>query len=112
MGTDENLFRLVRLPGYGERVLPPDLVPVPGHGAQICAWVPTKGYVQTKWSLNQPKNTVRALLSPRGTYLILDPKRGGLIKEGGLTERGGGLFLIIYFFFTKFTVFQTLLLQQ
>ena len=31
-GTDENLFTLV---------------PVPEHGAQISAWAPTKGYVQT-----------------------------------------------------------------
>ena len=31
-GTDENLFRPVT---------------VPGHGAQINAWAPTKGYVQT-----------------------------------------------------------------
>ena len=33
-GTDENLFRLVP-------------VPVLGHGAQISACAPTKGYVQT-----------------------------------------------------------------
>ena len=31
-GIDENRFRLV---------------PMPGHGAQISAWAPTKGYVQT-----------------------------------------------------------------
>ena len=35
-GTDENLFTLVL-----------ELVPVPGHGAQICARAPTKGFVQT-----------------------------------------------------------------
>ena len=34
--TDENLFRL-----------PLELVPVPGHAAQISARAPTKGYVQT-----------------------------------------------------------------
>ena len=34
--------------------------------------------------------TVKALLSPRGAYLILDlPEGGGLIREGGLLERGG-----------------------
>ena len=32
--TDENLFRLVL-----------ELVPVPGHGAQISAWEPTTGHV-------------------------------------------------------------------
>ena len=44
-GTDENLFRLVPVPGHGARVLPLELVP--GHGAQISARSPTKGYVQT-----------------------------------------------------------------
>ena len=29
--------------GHGARVLPLDLVPVPGHGAQISARAPTKG---------------------------------------------------------------------
>ena len=42
-GTDENLFKLVD----GARVLPLELVRVPGHGAQSSAWAPTKGYVQT-----------------------------------------------------------------
>ena len=36
-------------------------------------------------------NTVQALLSPRGGYLISGPKRGGLIREGSLTEKGGGV---------------------
>ena len=40
-GTDEYLFRLV------PRVLPLELVLVPGHGAQISVWASTKGYVQT-----------------------------------------------------------------
>ena len=44
-GTDENLFRLVPMPGHGARVLPLELVP--GQGAQISAQAPTKGYVQT-----------------------------------------------------------------
>ena len=46
-GTDENLFRLVSVPGQGARVLPLELVPVPRHGTQICARAPTKGCVQT-----------------------------------------------------------------
>ena len=33
--------------------------------------------------------TVKALLSPRGAYLILDLPEGGLNREGGLLERGG-----------------------
>ena len=48
MGTDENLFRLVPLPGHDARVLSLELVPVPGHGAQISARAPTKGCVQTR----------------------------------------------------------------
>ena len=46
-GTDENLFRLVPVLGHSVRVLPLELVPVPGHGAQISARAPMKGYVQT-----------------------------------------------------------------
>ena len=34
-------------------------------------------------------NTVKALLSPRGAYLILDLPEGGLNRKGGLLERGG-----------------------
>ena len=34
-GNDENLFRLVPMPGHGARVLPLELVPFPGHGGQI-----------------------------------------------------------------------------
>ena len=45
-GTDENTFRLVTVPRHGARVLLPELVPVLGHGAQICDRAPTKGYVQ------------------------------------------------------------------
>ena len=32
------------MPGHGARVLPLELVPVPGRSAQISAQVPTKGY--------------------------------------------------------------------
>ena len=46
-GNDENLFRLLPVLGHGARVLPLELVPVPGHGVQISARAPTKGYVQT-----------------------------------------------------------------
>ena len=45
--TDENLFRLVPVTGHSTLVLPLELVPMPGHGAQICDGAPTKGYVQT-----------------------------------------------------------------
>ena len=33
-------------------------------------------------------NTVKALLSPRGAYLILGPKKGGTYKRGGLNREG------------------------
>ena len=46
-GTYKNRFRLVLVLGYGARVLPLELVPEPGHGAQINARATTKGYVQT-----------------------------------------------------------------
>ena len=36
------------MPGHGARVLPLELVPVPGHGDQISAWAPTKSFVQTR----------------------------------------------------------------
>ena len=36
-GTDEILFRLVPVLGHGARVLPLELLPVPGHSAQISA---------------------------------------------------------------------------
>ena len=47
MGTDENLFRLLPVPRNGARLLPLELVPVPGHGAQISARASAKGFVQT-----------------------------------------------------------------
>ena len=37
----------------------------------------------------QSMATVKALLSPRGAYLISDLPEGGLNREGGLLERGG-----------------------
>ena len=46
-GNGENLFRLVPAPELCVRVLPLELVPMAGHGAQICAREPTKDYVQT-----------------------------------------------------------------
>ena len=33
------------MPGHGARVLPLELMPVPGHGTQIRARAPTNGYV-------------------------------------------------------------------
>ena len=52
---DENLFRLLPVPGPSARVLPVELMPVPEHGAQNCVWAPTKGYVQTSArSMNGP----------------------------------------------------------
>ena len=39
-GTDENLFRPVPLPKHCARVLPLELMPVHGHGAQISARAP------------------------------------------------------------------------
>ena len=38
--------------------------------------------------------TVKALLSPRGAYLISDLPEGGLNREGGLLERGGLIYKI------------------
>ena len=55
--TDENLFRLVSVPGHGARVLPLELVP----GAQISALAPTKGYVQTGARAREPSRLKRAL---------------------------------------------------
>ena len=48
MGTDENLFRLV---------------PVPGHGAQISARTSTKGYVQTGARRKETGNEAQVVLS-------------------------------------------------
>ena len=41
MGTDKILFTPVPVPRNGARVLPLEVVPVPGHGAQIFARAPT-----------------------------------------------------------------------
>ena len=38
------------------------------------------------------------VLKPSGAYLISGPKRGGLIREGFLTERGVGAYLKSYLF--------------
>ena len=56
--------------------------------------------------------TVKSLLSSREAYLISGPKRGRLIREGGLTERGGGS-ISNHTFSTKFTIIVlTLLLYK
>ena len=46
--TDKILFTPVPVPRNGARVLPLEVVPVPGHCAQIFAWAPTIYYVQTR----------------------------------------------------------------
>ena len=52
-GTEENLFRLVPVPRHCARVLPLELVPVPGHGAQISVRAPAKARAL---SLNRAKD--------------------------------------------------------
>ena len=69
-GTDENLFRLVPVTGHGCQVLPSEIVPMPEHGAQICAEPPTKGYVQT------------------GTHAHARARAPGTKSEQGLTFHG------------------------
>ena len=56
--------------GHDTRVLPQDLVPVPGHGAQISARALTKGYVQTDAHAWAP-NLNRALVYSPGDYCKL-----------------------------------------
>ena len=50
------------MPGYGTRVLPLELVPVPGHGTQISARAPTKGSVQTEARSRAPIKSERGLI--------------------------------------------------
>ena len=76
MGTDERLFRLVRRPGHGVGVLPLEQVPVPGHGSQISARVPTKGYVQTGAghrapSLNRANGTCNPMLCKHKSFALV-----------------------------------------
>ena len=47
MGTDKTLFTPVPVPRNGARVLPLEVVPVPGYSALIFARAPTKSSVQT-----------------------------------------------------------------
>ena len=47
MGTDKILFRPVPVLKNGARLLPLEVVPVPGHGAQSFAQATPKRYVQT-----------------------------------------------------------------
>ena len=46
-GTDKILFSLMPMPRNGARVLPLEVAPVLGHGAQIFAKSLIKSYVQT-----------------------------------------------------------------
>ena len=55
-------LELVPMPGHCAQVLSLELVPMPGHCAQICAWAPTKGYVQTDACARPP--------SLNGTLLV------------------------------------------
>ena len=52
---------------HGARVPPLELVPVPGHGAQMCARAPTKGYVQTRAHAQAPGTGAK---SERGLSLL------------------------------------------
>ena len=45
-------------------------------------------FLKVKVTDTSNANTVKALLSPRGAYLISDLPEGGLNREGGLLERG------------------------
>ena len=58
MRTDKIRFTQVPVPRNGARVLPLELglelVPVPGHLAQIFARAPTKYYVQTRCRAREP----------------------------------------------------------
>ena len=54
MGTDKILFTQVPVPRNGARVLPLEVVPMPGHGAQIFARAPTKSSVQTSARAREP----------------------------------------------------------
>ena len=54
MGTDKILFTPVPVPRSSARVLPLEVVPVPGHGAQIFARAPTNSSVQTSTRAREP----------------------------------------------------------
>ena len=54
MGTDKILFTPVPVPRNGARVLPLEVVPVPGHGDQIFVREPTKSSVQTNARAREP----------------------------------------------------------
>ena len=53
--------------------------------------------VELDWIKRRHPITVKTLLSPGRAYLISGAKKGGLIRDGGLIEGGGGggLFKII-----------------
>ena len=67
-GTDENLFRLVPMPRLGARVLSPELAPEQGHGTQISARAPTKGYVHTGARNRASGTCTKSELFRRRTY--------------------------------------------
>ena len=54
MRTDKILFTPVPLPRNGARVLPLEVVPVPGHGAENFARAPKESSVQTSARAREP----------------------------------------------------------
>ena len=56
------------MPGQGAQVLPLEIVPVPGHGAQASALAPTKGHVQIGAHTWAPCLGIR---SERGLRMII-----------------------------------------
>ena len=84
VGTDEILFRLVG------RVLPLELVPVPGQGAQVNARAPTKGFVQTRgieWSLRAFASTRALRLSLRARAVFKFVLRAASTLENTTGEK-------------------------
>ena len=78
---------------------------------ELCARNPTRAFLlfsMQKWcsilSLEYRKSCVKPQGGGGGASLILRPKGGGLNREGSYSKS--------YIFWTKLTIFQTLLLQQ
>ena len=67
MGTDNILFTTVQVQRNSAQVLPLEVVPVPGHGAQIFARAPTKTLVRL---VPVPENRERGLRVLGSDYTI------------------------------------------